>query len=123
MAESNCVVPQVWRHVCPQIKDLSVTVSISKPYTVIRIPRELLIQGAGKANNIIQEVFKTQCGFKCTPHVTITPNKGRLEVYGNGWAYTPILPRSIPDTDRFNYRLSLNGELSLEARITITFTA
>ncbi len=121
MSDSFCVVPQVWRHVCPQIRDLTAVVSISAPYTKIAVPRDLVIQGAGKDNVYLRGIFKAQCGFRCEPLITLAPTKGTLEVYGNGWVYKPTLPRLLADTDVFHYKLVLNGEHSLEAQVSITF--
>jgi hypothetical protein len=123
MSDSFCIIPQTWRHVCPQIRDLSAVVSISKPYAKIQLPHDLVIQGAGVDNLYLRGVFKTQCGFRCDPTITLAPLHGALELYGNGWIYTPRLPRTVTDTDVFHYKLVLNSETSLEAKVSITFSS
>lgn len=124
MSDSFCIVPQTWRHVCPQVRDLTIVASLGKPYVKIMIPRDLVVQGAGKDNTYLRGVFKAQCGFRCEPMITLAPTKGVLEVYGNGWVYIHnTVNVAAGNTDVFHYKLVLNGETSLEAMVNITFTA
>jgi len=136
MPDSYCVIPSVWRHLCPQIYDLAITYSLSRSYAEIEIPKELRLQGAGKENTLILGLFRLQGAFVATPLVTQQPSRGHLELSALGWLYFPTLPHvappvvtpappalpyTPPDVDIIKYRLVINEEQSLEAQIVITF--
>ncbi len=121
VADSFCETPSVWRHICPRITDLDVVVDTTKPYTEIEIPRSLRVQGAVPENDLMVDMFKLQGAFLAEVEVTQQPTGGTLELYGKGLLYIPILPH-VGESDVIRYRLSINGQLSAEAQINITFS-
>lgn len=123
MADSLCIVPSVWRHICPAVHDLAFDVSVSKPYTYLDIPKALRIQGAAKPNFMFLSMYGTQGGFRTDPVVVVEPTKGVVEISGKGWVYVPNNGVAAGQVDSFTFHLVLNSEKSADALVTISLKA
>ena len=111
------IAASVWRHIFPNVYNLTYEYPSSSTYTTLVIPRDLRIQGANPVSLGIINKYQVQGAFLCDFDNVTTPTSGRIEKVATGWCYVPDAGTS--GTDTFVYRMIINQQPSTTATITI----